>query len=73
MLSEAAAYSNRRPAVIHVLETAVINWIKQIKGILKLDPELEIAKRFGARPVPLDEIEVNIPSFLHFLFPFGAI
>ena len=31
VLSEAAAYSSRRPAVIHVLETAVINWIKQIK------------------------------------------
>ena len=31
VLSEAAAYSSRRPAVIHVLETAVVNWIKQIK------------------------------------------
>ena len=33
VLSEAAAYSSRRPAVIHVLETAVVNWIKQIKVV----------------------------------------
>jgi dynein heavy chain len=31
VLSEAAAFSGRRPAVIHVLETTVVNWIKQIK------------------------------------------
>ena len=31
VLSEAAASSSRRPAVIHVLETVVVNWIKQIK------------------------------------------
>ncbi|XP_020627063.1 dynein beta chain, flagellar outer arm-like isoform X2 [Orbicella faveolata] len=57
VLSEAAAYSSRRPAVIHVLETAVVNWIKQIKVTLKLDPETEI-KKFGPKPGPLDEIEM---------------
>ena len=31
VLSEAAAFSGRRPAVIHVLETTVVHWIKQIK------------------------------------------
>lgn len=38
VLSEAAAYSSRRPAVIHVLETAVVNWIKQIKVKTGADP-----------------------------------
>ncbi|XP_066025345.1 uncharacterized protein [Pocillopora verrucosa] len=57
VLSEAAAYSSRRPAVIHVLETAVVNWIKQIKVTLKLDPEIQI-KKFGPKPGPLDEIEM---------------
>lgn len=57
VLSEAAAYSSRRPAVIHVLETAVVNWIKQIKLTLKLDPETGI-KKYGPKPGPLDEIEM---------------
>lgn len=37
VLSEAAAYSSRRPAVIHVLETAVVNWIKQIKVVAMIN------------------------------------
>ncbi|EDO43528.1 predicted protein [Nematostella vectensis] len=58
VLSEAAAYSSRRPVVIHVLETTVISWIKLIKGTLKLDPDTEVAKKFGLKPGPLDEIEM---------------
>ena len=27
---------------------------------LKIDPDTEITQRFGARPGPLDEIEVNL-------------
>ncbi len=35
VLAEAAANPNRRGSVLHVLETTVIGWIKQIKvGIL---------------------------------------
>lgn len=31
VLAEAAAAPNRRSAVLHVLETTVLGWIKQIK------------------------------------------
>jgi len=31
VLAEAAATPNRRGAVLHVLETTVLGWIKQIK------------------------------------------
>ena len=31
VLAEAAAAPNRRGAVLHVLETTVLGWIKQIK------------------------------------------
>jgi len=31
VLAEAAAAPNRRGAVLHVLETTVLSWIKQIK------------------------------------------
>ena len=35
-LSEAAAAVNRRGAVLHVLETTVLAWIKQIKVCLNV-------------------------------------
>lgn len=37
--------------------------MKIFQIVLKLDPEVEVAKRFGTKPLPLDEIEV-IVSFL---------
>ncbi|KAI0240669.1 Dynein beta chain, flagellar outer arm [Lamellibrachia satsuma] len=56
VLAEAASSPNRRGSVLHVLETTVIGWIKQIKGILKQDPIADLAVLAGKYPGPLDEI-----------------
>ena len=40
---------------VHVLETAVVTWTKQIKNVLKLDPEH--ALKSGSHPGPMAEIE----------------
>ena len=40
---------------IHVLESAVVTWTRQIKNVLKLDPE-QLFKD-GANPGPLSELE----------------
>ncbi|CAH1797693.1 unnamed protein product [Owenia fusiformis] len=58
VLAEAAANPSRRGAVLHVLESTVIGWIKQIKGILKHDPIHELDRHFGPHPGPLDEISI---------------
>ena len=40
---------------IHVLESAVVTWTKQIKGVLKTDPETVL--KDGKHPGPLAELE----------------
>ena len=40
---------------IHVLESAIVTWTKQIKGVLKMDPEA--ALKSGENPGPLAELE----------------
>ena len=40
---------------VHVLETAVVTWTRQIKNVLKLDPEQVL--KSGTHPGPLEEIE----------------
>ena len=40
---------------VHVLETAVVTWTKQIKNVLKLDPEH--ALKGSAHPGPIAELE----------------
>ena len=40
---------------MHVLETAVQTWTKQIKNVLKLDPEH--ALKSGTHPGPMAEID----------------
>ena len=37
VLAEAAMNSDRRAAVIHVLESSVVSWMKQVKVISKAD------------------------------------
>jgi hypothetical protein len=44
VLAAAAANQNRRTAILHVLETTIINWQKQIKNLLKQEPELAKSK-----------------------------
>lgn len=39
----------------HILETAIIHWQKQIKNVLKQDPENSL--KSGAHPLPTTEIE----------------
>ncbi|XP_052060514.1 uncharacterized protein LOC127700861 isoform X4 [Mytilus californianus] len=58
VLAEAAAAVNRRGAVLHVLETTVLAWIKQIKGVLRHDPVTDLFGHFGPEPGPLDEIKM---------------
>ncbi|XP_052258855.1 uncharacterized protein LOC127863384 isoform X2 [Dreissena polymorpha] len=58
VLAEAAAAPNRRGAVLHVLETTVLGWIKQIKGVLRHDPIQDLFQHFGPEPGPLDEIRM---------------
>ncbi|GFS27875.1 dynein beta chain, flagellar outer arm [Elysia marginata] len=56
VLAEAAASPSRRAAVLHVLETTVIGWIKQIRAVLRHDPQEALTAQFGKEPGPLDEI-----------------
>ncbi|KAL3885754.1 hypothetical protein ACJMK2_025795 [Sinanodonta woodiana] len=58
VLAEAAASLSRRGSVLHVLETTVLGWIKQIKGVLKHDPIADLFHHFGPEPSPLDEIKM---------------
>ncbi|XP_033641709.1 dynein beta chain, flagellar outer arm-like [Asterias rubens] len=56
VLAEAAALPTRRTAVIHVLESSVIGWIKQIKLLLKHEPLGDLRHQYGPRPLPLNEV-----------------
>jgi dynein heavy chain len=56
VLAEAAVLPTRRTAVIHVLESSVIGWIKQIKLLLKHEPLVDLRQKAGPRPLPLDEV-----------------
>ncbi|KAL5020323.1 hypothetical protein ScPMuIL_003215 [Solemya velum] len=58
VLAEAAASQNRRGAVLHVLETTVLGWIKQIKSVLRHDPVADLAHHYGTEPEPLDEVKM---------------
>eukprot|EP00057_Strongylocentrotus_purpuratus_P006394 XP_011660868.1 PREDICTED: dynein beta chain, flagellar outer arm [Strongylocentrotus purpuratus] len=58
VLTEAASNANRRSAVIHVLESTVVGWIKQIKLVLKHEPLSDLREKFGVRPFPLDEVNL---------------
>ena len=40
---------------IHVLESAIVTWTRQIKGVLKTDPEAALKE--GSHPGPLTELE----------------
>ncbi|XP_057302207.1 uncharacterized protein LOC130636487 isoform X2 [Hydractinia symbiolongicarpus] len=57
VLSEVACYGHRRLTVVHILETVLIGWIKQIKTALKVDIQHYLKKIHGNLPEPLAEIE----------------
>jgi hypothetical protein len=42
VLASAAGNPSRRLTVLHILETTIINWQKQIKSVLKQQPEVGI-------------------------------
>ncbi|KAK7479591.1 hypothetical protein BaRGS_00029140 [Batillaria attramentaria] len=56
VLAEVAASPSRRAAVLHVLETTVIGWIKQIRAVLRHDPQADLTQQAGLEPGPLDEV-----------------
>ncbi|EDV28901.1 uncharacterized protein TRIADDRAFT_18942 [Trichoplax adhaerens] len=59
ILADATTYSNRSAAVIHLLESVMIGWIKQIKVALRFEPSHEIMKLSDHnRPGPLAEVEI---------------
>ncbi|XP_070202269.1 uncharacterized protein [Littorina saxatilis] len=58
VLAEVAATPSRRAAVLHVLETTVIGWIKQIRAVLRHDPQTALTQQAGAEPGPLDEVKM---------------
>lgn len=44
VLASAANNPNRRLSVLHILETTLINWQKQIKNVLNQQPESLVSK-----------------------------
>ena len=50
----------RQSAVIHMLETAVVTWMKQVKMTLDCNPSGAILKKCGKYAGPLEEIEVHV-------------
>ena len=48
---------------VHVLETAVVTWTKQIKNVLKLDPEQVL--KSGSHPGPMAELDFWASKALH--------
>lgn len=60
-LAETALTSpDRHSVVVHVLETAVVTWMKQVKMALHCDPSGVISRKCGKLAGPLEEIEVSL-------------
>jgi dynein heavy chain len=53
--AEGASDPARDKERIHVLESAVVTWTRQIKNVLKTDPEAVL--KHGEHPGPLVEVE----------------
>lgn len=61
VLAETALTSpERHSVVVHVLETAVVTWMKQVKMALHCDPSGAISRKCGKLAGPLEEIEVSL-------------
>ena len=59
-LAETALISpERHSAVVHVLETAVVTWMKQVKMALHCDPSGAIFRKCGSYAGPMEEIKVR--------------
>ncbi|KAL5499629.1 hypothetical protein EMCRGX_G011081 [Ephydatia muelleri] len=57
VLAEAATSDDRKPAIIRVLESAIIAWMKQVKMVLLMDPHVVITQMHGRYPQPVAELE----------------
>lgn len=58
-LAETAFTSpDRHSVVVHVLETAVVTWMKQVKMALYCDPSGAISRKNGRYAGPLEELKV---------------
>lgn len=51
---------DRHSVVVHVLETAVVTWMKQVKMALYCNPTGTISRKAGKFAGPLEEIKVSI-------------
>ena len=51
---------DRHSVVVHVLETAVVTWMKQVKMALYCNPTGAISRKAGKFAGPLEEIKVSI-------------
>ena len=51
---------DRHSVIVHVLETAVVTWMKQVKMALYCDPTGAISRKGGNFTGPLEEIKVNL-------------
>lgn len=58
MAQTALTSPDRHSVVVHVLETAVVTWMKQVKMSLYCDPTGAILRNGGIHPGPLEEIKV---------------
>ena len=59
-LAETAFTSpDRHSVIVHVLETAVVTWMKQVKMALYCDPGGAISRKGGRYAGPLEEIKVS--------------
>ena len=59
LASTAAISPNQHSSVVHVLETVVVTWMKQVKMALHCDPSGAISKKCGRYAGPLEEIKVG--------------
>ena len=57
---------DRHSVVVHVLETAVVTWMKQVKMALHCEPTGAISRKAGKYAGPLEEIKVSKKDREHF-------
>ena len=58
----AFASPDRHSVIVHVLETAVVTWMKQVKMALYCDPTGAIRRNGGKYAGPLEEVKVSCTS-----------
>ena len=60
LVETALTSPDRHSVVVHVLETAVVTWMKQVKMALHCDPSGTISRKCGRHAGALEEIKVSL-------------